>query len=260
MVQEKIKNGQILESESLKIIKKKATKQGVSGAVGNRPQSQGPFSRQNQIKELFNTIYETKLTTVFDDVNQQLSDKYNEDALTKTNFYYFNINKNREEFSKDLRLQKQLHIAESHQMSNTHRVLSSLTSNHGTLPPGTLSSDAGLISAPLRSTGSSRRPSLGEICLMSHRLPLRQSPLKPHIPLNYANLPHLPKNAKRMSDLLKLKEEIELQNKAFKKVLLERKQEQHSERKDRMLIRRRAEGVRLGLARHGQGQVVEKEL
>lgn len=159
MVQEKIKSGQILESESLKNIKKKVTKQGVPGAVG-RPQSQGPLSRQNQIKELFNTIYETKLTTVFDEVNQQLSDKYNEDALTKTNFYYFNINKNREEFSKELKFQKQLNIAESHHMPNTQRVLSTITSNHGALPPGTLSSDAGLISVPLRSLGSSRRPSI----------------------------------------------------------------------------------------------------
>ena len=55
------------------------------------------------MRELINTLYDSKIETVFDDVNQRISERYNEGALASTNFYYYNIMQNREEFSKELK-------------------------------------------------------------------------------------------------------------------------------------------------------------
>lgn len=69
-------------------------------------------------------MYENKIEEIYDDVSEKIKYKYNEENLTKTNFYYYNIQKNREEFQKDIQIQKQYDIAENNLMPNTQRILS----------------------------------------------------------------------------------------------------------------------------------------
>jgi hypothetical protein len=64
-------------------------------------------SGTNQIKEILNSIYDDNIEAVYDEVNQKISNKYHGDGLEKTNFYYYNLMKNREELTRDFQIQKQ---------------------------------------------------------------------------------------------------------------------------------------------------------
>ena len=60
-----------------------------------------------------------------------------------------------------------------------------------------------------------------------------------------------PQSREKIQDLIKLKEKIEMQNKAFKKILLMKKVEQANMRKQRLLARKKAEVLKTHIGKFG---------
>eukprot|EP00347_Sterkiella_histriomuscorum_P022145 403331523 len=320
MLQRRIKTKQILLSDSLKF-SHRDTQQSQSQMFTSRPSTQQSLTSKkqvggaSQIKELISTLYNSNIETVFDDVNQKINERYNEGALSQTNFYYYNIVQNREEFNRELKFKRQKEIAERHYMPHAEKIMQQIAGQAltNTNPKDILNQmkqqneynninldDQQLVPQsarmPQRSNYFGYQNNQNDTMFLQRQQMQSQQQLQrnnlnqdggygmfgqsngfsqtqTHFKQNYGGRQITPSSyqrfnrqsqlnvasKERLSSLIKMKEDIELQSQSLKKIMLMKKIEEVNNRKNILLVRKKAEYVKSGLLKYGLKQSYDQQ-
>ena len=95
----KLKQGIITSSESLKAEKKKK-----DDSLEEKPEKKRKLKKQDEVHELITGLHGYNHLVYYDDVNEQLYEESREQDLPFTNFYYYNMMKNSEDYEKEMKI------------------------------------------------------------------------------------------------------------------------------------------------------------
>jgi len=83
------------------------------------------------IKEFFKSLYNSNLTKIYDPVTEEIYNKNQEGDLVNKSFYYFNMQKDQEDYVKDLQLKEQEKIANKNQQIISSTSIRNFRKNQG---------------------------------------------------------------------------------------------------------------------------------
>ncbi|CDW71707.1 regulator of chromosome condensation [Stylonychia lemnae] len=281
LLQRRIKNKQILLSESLNFNNKDSNKE-LAQMFNFKPQTTSSLSKTQsgkaQIKDLIQNLYESNQETIYDDVNENIAKKYNENSLQQTNFYYYNIIQNREEFNQELKFQKQKEVAQQHSLTKASKIFNQLATNGQIpIPQDDISPEkSGKVksartmpaqfsnrrkSADLNSQFDFKNINPGTLTQRNNTMynnPMSRSQnfRSQFQRYNQQQNPNIA-NKERINQLIKMKEDIEMQSLSLKKIMMMNKLEEVNKRKENILIRKKAEAVKQSICRYGFKRTIE---